>query len=129
MDRLTAFVAIAQLRLRLDIVQRHPHLLEDIDMNPKLKGVASAMAKLQHSLEERSGKLLDRIESADKRGANAFDKAHASLDVTEKAMGDVEAFISSLEGSNGGPTLGDSSDTSDRSQLAEPAASWGGLKS
>jgi hypothetical protein len=125
MDRLTAFVAISHLKLRLQYLSRHPEIIEGIDMNPKLQGVASAMAKLQHGLEERSGKLLDRIETADKRGAAAFDKAHGSLDATEKAMADVETFIASLEGSNGGPTLSDSSATSDQSQAAEPAASWG----
>lgn len=84
-------------------------------MTPKLQGLASAMAKLQHGLEERSGKLMDRIDHADKRGAAAFDKAHGSLDQTEKAMADVEEFIGSLEGSNGGPTLTDSSGSSDQS--------------
>jgi hypothetical protein len=111
MDRLTAFVAIHHLKLRLDIAARHPELLEGIEMTPKLQGLASAMAKLQHGLEDRSGKLLARIETADTRSGAAFDKANSSLDETEKSMADVEAFIASLEGSNGGPTLSGSSDT------------------
>lgn len=78
-------------------------------MTPKLRGVASAFAKLTHGLEHRSSQLLDRIEAADKRGNVAFDKAHTSLDGTEQAVADVENFISSLDGANGGPTLGDSS--------------------
>lgn len=78
-------------------------------MTPKLQGVASAMAKLRHGLEERSGKLLDRIGAADQRGNAAFDKAHGQLDQTERSMAEVEEFIASLEGTNGGPTLGDSS--------------------
>lgn len=108
MDRWTAFVAIYHLKLRLEYLTRHPELLENI-MTPKLRGVASAFAKLTHGLEQRSGQLLERIEAADKRGSQAFDKAHSSLDSTEQAMADVENFISSLEGANGGPTLGDSS--------------------
>lgn len=113
MDRLTALVVIAHARLRLTIVEKYPHLLSGkSEMNPKLQGVASAMAKLQHGLEERSGKLLARIDTAEQRGAAAFDKAHASLDATEKSMADVETFIASLEGSNGGDPLPDSSQSS-----------------
>ena len=108
MDRLTALIAISNLKLRLQYLDRHPELL-GVDMTPKLQGVAAAMAKLRHGLEERSGKLLDRIDAADQRGAAAFNKAHSSLDDTERSMADVEEFIASLEGANGGPTLGDSS--------------------
>ena len=108
MDRLIAFVAINHLKLRLQYLDRHPELI-GVDMTPKLQGVASAMAKLRHGLEERSGKLLDRIGATGQRGAAAFDKAHKSLDDTERSMADVEEFIASLEGTNGGPTLGDSS--------------------
>lgn len=113
MDRLTAFVAIAHLRLRLDLAQRHPHLLEGpFDMTPKLQGIASAMGRLQHDLEVRSGKLLDRIQAAETRGSAAFAKAHKSLDATEGAMAEVETFIASLEGSNGGPISDGSSGSS-----------------
>jgi hypothetical protein len=108
LDRLTAFVAINHLRLRLHYLERHPELLGN-EMTPKLQGVAAAMSKLRHGLEDRSGKLLDRIGAADKRGASAFDKANSSLDDTERSMAEVEEFIASIEGANGGPTLGDSS--------------------
>jgi hypothetical protein len=116
MDRLTAFVAINHLKLRLQYLSRHPELLEKTDMTPKLQGPASAMARLKHGLEDRSGKLLDRIGAADARSGVAFDKAHKQMDATEKDVAEVEAFLASLEGSNGGPTLRDSSDTSDVSQ-------------
>jgi hypothetical protein len=37
MDRLTALVAIAHLKLRLEVIQRNPQLLEALDMNRTIK--------------------------------------------------------------------------------------------
>jgi hypothetical protein len=39
---------------------------------------------------------------------------------TEQAAADIEAFANSLEGSNGGPSLSDSSATSGQSPVAGP---------
>ncbi len=88
-------------------------------MTPKLAGIASAMAKLNHNLDARADKLLARIDSADKRSDAAFKKAHGTLDRAEQAVADVEQFVAGLEGSNGGPSLGSSQDS------GEPQASWG----
>lgn len=90
-------------------------------MTPKLNGIASAMAKLHHGLDARADKLLERIEIADKRGEAAFAKAHARIDDAERAVADVEKFVEGLEGSNGGPSLSGSGNTS-----GEPQDSWAG---
>jgi hypothetical protein len=105
MDRLTAFVAIAHAKLRLEYLQRHPEFLEGIEMNPKFAGLASAASKLNYNLGLRSDKVLARINAAGARADAAFDKVDASLDATEKAAADIEEFANSLEGSNGGPLL------------------------
>jgi hypothetical protein len=91
-------------------------------MTPKLAGIASAMAKLNHNLDDRADKLLTRIASADARGAAAFEKAHATIDTAEAAVADVEAFVKSLEGSNGAPKNSDGSSGSS----GEPQTSWSG---
>lgn len=109
MDRLTVFVAISHAKLRLEILQRHPEFLEAADMNPKFQGLASAMSKLNHNLDVGSDKLLSRIAGADARAGAAFAKVNAHIDATEQAAEDIEAFANSLEGSNGGGPLPDSS--------------------
>lgn len=94
-------------------------------MTPKLAGIAGAMAKLNHSLDDRAEKLLARIDAADARGAAAFGKAHATLDAAEAAVADVETFVASLEGgSNGAPKNSDGSPDSSGETLGEPQASW-----
>lgn len=85
-------------------------------MNPKFAGLASAASKLNYNLGVRSEKVLARISGAGARADAAFDKVEATLDATEKAAADIEEFANSLEGSNGGPTLSDSSAGSDQSQ-------------
>jgi hypothetical protein len=116
MDRLTAFVAISHLKLRLQYLSRHPEIIEGIDMTPKLAGLSNALAMLQHGLEDQASKLLDRVNAVNIRTAAAMAKANAQMAATEQAAADIEAFANSLEGSNGGPTLGDSSVTSAQSQ-------------
>lgn len=103
MDRLTAFVTVSHAKLRLQYLQRHPEILEGIDMTPKLAGLTSAMAKLRHTIETEADKLAVRIEGANAHGAAAFLKAHVVLDSTEKDVAEIEEFIASLAGSNGAP--------------------------
>jgi hypothetical protein len=127
MDRLTAFVAISHLKLRLRYLSRHPEIIEGIDMTPKLQGLASAMAKLKHDVEFEADKLLARVQDASAASAGAFAKSHQVLDATKKDVADIEEFIASMVGSNGAPAgpLDVSSATSVQSQPSEPAASWG----
>lgn len=87
-------------------------------MTPKLAGLSTALATLQHSLEDQAAKLLDRVNAVNVRTAAAMAKANSQMAATEQAAADIEAFANSLEGSNGGPPLGDSSGTSDQSQSA-----------
>lgn len=81
-------------------------------MTPKLAGLSTALATLQHGLEDQASKLLDRVNAVNVRTAAAMAKANAQMAATEQAAADIEAFANSLEGSNGGPTLSDSSATS-----------------
>jgi hypothetical protein len=116
MDRLTAFVAIANAKLRLEYLQRHPEILEGIEMTPKLAGLSTALATLRHSLEVQASDLMTRADVVNARISVAMTKAKAQMTVTEQAATDIEDFANSLEGSNGGPTLSDSSAISDQSQ-------------
>ncbi|MDB5611938.1 MAG: hypothetical protein JWP25_8838 [Bradyrhizobium sp.] len=124
---------IEVFRLCVRINRLRYQIVRDYSMNPKFAGLASAASKLNYNLGLRSEKVLARISSAGDRADAAFNKVEATLDATEQAAADIEAFANSLDGSNGGPTLSDSSDTSGQSQAAqvaaaqaaEPAASWG----
>jgi hypothetical protein len=107
MDRLRAQILLCHARVR------ECRLRERINaMTPKLAGVASAMAKLHHGLDARAEKLLARIETAERRGDEAFKKAHGKLDAADTAVGEVETFIAQLECTNGGPTLDGSPESS-----------------
>lgn len=118
MDRLTAFVAIAHLKLRLDNLSRHPELFEATDMTatPKLQGLAKAMAMLEHDLEDGAGKLLAKIETVGSRGAAAIARGHQKIDGKAAIVEEIESYVAALEGANGGDPLEGSSDTSEKSQ-------------
>lgn len=117
MDRLTAFVAINHLRLRLNILQKYPHLLESEEMaTPKLQGLAEAMKKLEHDLEDGAGKLMVKVEALRPRGEAALTKGHQRMDAKIALVGEIETFVTALEGANGGDPLDDLSNTSDQSQ-------------
>lgn len=88
-------------------------------MTPKLAGLSTALATLRDSLEGQAAALVDRANVANDRMKAAMTKATAQMAATEQAVADIETFANSLEGSNGGPSLSDSSDTSGQSQ-AEP---------
>jgi hypothetical protein len=119
MDRLTSFVALAHAQLRIEYLKRHPEILEGIEMTPKLAGLTSAMAKLRHTVETEADKLAARIEGANTHSAAAFQKAHVVIDGTERDVSEIEAFIASLEGSNGAPA-GPLDGSSVSSEVAQP---------
>lgn len=83
---------------------------------PKLQGLVKAMAMLESDLEDGSGKLLAKVETVGARGLAAIAKGHVRVDARAGMIGDIEMFVSALEGSNGGDPLGGSSDTSGQSK-------------
>lgn len=123
MDRLEALVAIAQLRLRLVMIERNPLLLEDWTMQIKrpieLAGLKSRLTRAR--LTEASIAVTgERYDAA----LDAIDEAHAA---TRSHVGELERLGEDLrktiegmtEGSNGGPNDGTkSSSGSDGGQVA-----------
>lgn len=112
MDRLTAFVAIAHLKLRLEILQRHPELI-DMAVTPSLPAPMEFAG-----LKSR----LQRAKGLEKRSAVAGPRLDAALDIIETGVGIIEThapelekygadLMSTIEGmlepSNGGPPLVD----------------------
>jgi hypothetical protein len=92
---------------------------------PKLQGLAEAMKKLEHDLEDGAGKLMVKVDALGPRGQAALAKGHQKVDSKAALIGEIETFVTALEGANGGDPLDDSSNTSDQSKPTEPAASWG----
>lgn len=82
-------------------------------MTPKLQGLAEAMKKLEHELEDGAGKVMARVEALGPRGQAALAKSHERLDAKAAIVGEIEGFVTTLEGANGGDPLDDSSDTSE----------------
>lgn len=102
MDRLTAFVAIHHLQLRLVILKRNPHLLEST-MTPKLQGALQALKVLQHDVEADADELIAKAAQLQERRQAAKTKTNGALDKAGNGLGDIENFVSALEGSNGAP--------------------------
>jgi hypothetical protein len=111
---------IEVFRLCVRINRLRYQIVRDYRMTPKLAGLSTALATLQHGLEDQAGKLLDRVNAVNVRTAAAMAKANTQMAATEQAAADIEAFANSLEGSNGGPSLSDSSATSDQSPSVVP---------
>jgi hypothetical protein len=102
MDRLTAFVAIHHMQLRLEILKRKPYLLENT-MTPKLQGALQALKVLQHDVEADADELIAKAAQLQDRRQAAKTKTHGALDKAGNGIGDIENFVSALEGSNGAP--------------------------
>lgn len=105
-------------------------------MNPKLRGVTSALDRLNHKFDKRADDLLAKVPDVEKRGDAAFDRAHQHLDAKVAEFAEVEQFVDGLEATvgNGGPMLDGSKEplpdsqvtTGQGEQKAEPGASWAG---
>lgn len=107
MDRLTALIAIAHLKLRLDILKRNPYLL-DTAMTPKLQGVLQSFNMLKHNLERDADEMAKRIQTADQRRQALKQTGHAALGRVDADMKDIEDFLGAMEGTNGAPLEGSS---------------------
>lgn len=116
MDRLTAFVALAHAQLRIEYLKRHPEILEGIEMTPKFAGLAQGMGAMRHELETMAQELTADIAGVRTEAVDAFGQAKQEVAKAKAAVADVKAFVADLKGSNGGPTLSDSSVSSDQSQ-------------
>lgn len=91
-------------------------------MSLKLRGVTDALAKLHHDLDLQAEKLTGRISTTQDRGNAVFAQAHKRLDGAASDLDQVDKLLSDLENTNGGPTLDDSSESS---EPQHPQASWG----
>ena len=111
MDRVTALVAIAHLKLRLELLERHPQILEGIDMidikRPiELAGMRSRLARAK-KLEADIGVTGQRYD----RVLDKIDEQHRAL---QGHAGELENNSAQLEqllgtmiaGDNGAPNDG-----------------------
>ena len=124
MDRLTALVAIAHLKLRLEMIQRNPRLLEglhmiDIKRPIELAGMAARLKRAEKMEQDISvtGKRYDDV-------LDAIDEKHVAL---KGHVGSLETTASQLDqvigrmvtGSNGAPNDGDKSLTGSTGDAAQ----------
>jgi len=124
MDRLEALVAIAHLRLRLVMVERHPQLLEGIGMEIKrpieLAGLKSRLARARatEAAIAVTGKRYDLA-------LDAIDEAH---DAAKAHAGQLELYGSELRstvegmiatGANGGPNDGSGSESGSEAAVGQ----------
>lgn len=83
-------------------------------MTPNVKGLGAALAKLKHDLDMQASGALSELSSLGDRANVAMAKAKQKIAETKASIEEIETFVAD-EGSNGGPTLTDSSGTSDQS--------------
>lgn len=90
-------------------------------MTPKLQGALQALEMLKHDADNDADEIVARVADLQTRRKAAKNKTHGALDKTANSLGDIEEFVSALEGSNGGPPLQESADSSASSgQTSEP---------
>lgn len=84
---------------------------------PNLSSVASEIDKLTSIIEDNAKSVLKKIEATHDKRKRVFDKAHerlaarsASLDAADEALDKLDEAL----GDNGGPTLGDSSESPEK---------------
>jgi hypothetical protein len=120
MDRLTFFVASAHLKLRLEYLKRHPELLKERKMTPKLQGALQALEMLKHDVESDAEEIVKKVSDLQSRRKVVRDKTHGKLDAAGNSIGDIEDFVSALEGSNGAPLDNSSGSSAASGTAAEP---------
>jgi hypothetical protein len=81
---------------------------------PNLSGVSPAIDKLTSAIEDDAKSILDKVEALHDKRKRVFSKANeradarnAALDAADEALDKLDAAL----GDNGGPTLGDSSES------------------
>lgn len=72
-------------------------------MTPKLQGALQALKMLQHDVETDAEEIVARVNDLQTRRQSAKAKTHGTLDKAHAGIGDIEEFVSALEGSNGAP--------------------------
>lgn len=87
-------------------------------MTPNVKGLGGALAKLKHDLEMQASSALSEMTALSQRATEAIGKAKQKIADTKAAVEEIETFVSDDEGSNGGPSLDGSSESSEVSQSA-----------
>jgi hypothetical protein len=104
-EKLRAYILLLHAKTQRDgFPERHRN--GEPSVTPNVRGVASAMDKLRHELDDMAGKLLARVEETGKRGVAAFEKAHERLSASDSELKEVEDLVAGMEQSNGGPTSG-----------------------
>lgn len=122
MDRVTALVAIAHLKLRLELLERNPNLLEAIDMidikRPiELAGMRSRLARAK-KLETEIAVTGQRYDTV----LDAIDEQHAAL---RGHVGQLESERWQLDHVLGGMVAGDNGGPNDGEAASSGSASGG----
>lgn len=77
---------------------------------PNLQGVGPALAKLQSEIEDDAKKFLDDVEATRTHKNTTFARGGEQLTGARAGLSEINKFIDELDrATNGGPTLGDSS--------------------
>lgn len=71
-------------------------------MTSKLQGVAAAMDKMLHGIEDRADKFLNRVQGAEAKADTVFAKGHAKLDEREKQLGDIDGYLDAIDKASNG---------------------------
>ena len=85
-------------------------------MFSKLQGAAAAFDRLHHDLETEAEKFVDEVEDARVHGKGTFQRGRERLAEAREHLKGVNTMLDNLDkATNGGPTLGDSQESSQAS--------------
>ena len=72
-------------------------------MTPKLQGALQALKMLQHDVEADADEVIRKAADLQERRRAAKTRTHAAMDSAGSSLGEIEEFVSALEGDNGAP--------------------------
>ena len=82
-------------------------------VTPKFRGIASAMAKLQHDLDVDATQLMSKVQGADERRKTVMPKAQAAVASASVELDGIEEWLTEIEQTNAGPLDGQGPRSSD----------------
>lgn len=100
------------MQMRIERIGFRVKEMQMADKMPNTTGLASAIDKLTFAIEADAKQRLERVQAIHEKRQRVFGKADAKLNARDASLDAADAALDKLDealGDNGGPTLGDSS--------------------
>jgi hypothetical protein len=130
-DRLRAIILVHHAQVERERLRQTIARQDRMAMIAKLGGIKKALSMLENDIDKETDGLMNQIEAASVKTSAVFKETRAKVDArvanVHGQLKEVHEFLDGLEKTNGGPTMGDSQESSANSgHEGEPGASWAG---